>query len=359
MPIIITDADVKDLLTMRECIDAMAVAFSDFSNKKAVNRPRVRYLAEHPDPERRYFANIHVGAVPSAGMACVRAGSQIMRPPSPTNPRRVYENPGGFNWGIIILYSIETAEPLAFLHEFELSGLRVGATTGVALERLSRADASTLGLFGTGKQARNALEAALTVRPITSVRVYSPTREHLVDFTRRLARPDVEIVAADHPREVVEGADIVCCATSSMQPVFEGDWLTDGQCVVTVANSDVTNQRSEVDRTTFERASAIVINDWESVEENRQRELLDPLDAGSVARERVHELGDILTGKAEPDLSGVAYYKNNSGLAIQFAAAGGVLYRKAMARGECRTLPAEWFGTDLSAHYAAGFRPSP
>lgn len=54
----------------------MRVVFEDFSNGKAVNRPRMRDLAEHPDPERRYMANVHVGAVPSYGTAYVRAGSQ-------------------------------------------------------------------------------------------------------------------------------------------------------------------------------------------------------------------------------------------------------------------------------------------
>src|SRR5579862_6887760 len=82
MTIIITDDDVKRLLPMRDCIEAMRVAFRDFANGIAVNRPRMRYLAQHPDPERKYLANVHVGAVPSYGIACVRAGSQIIKPPS-------------------------------------------------------------------------------------------------------------------------------------------------------------------------------------------------------------------------------------------------------------------------------------
>ena len=75
---------------------------------------------------------------------------------------------------------------------------------------------------------------------------------------------------------------------------------------------------------------------------------------------------NVLTGKADvrqpgrgETTAGVIYYKNNSGLAIQFAAAGGFIYRKAVAEGRCRTIPTEWFGSDLSADYEAGFRPSP
>jgi alanine dehydrogenase len=366
MTIIITDEDVRRLLPMSECIEAMRVAFRDFADGSAVNRPRMRYLAKHPDPERRYMANVHVGAVPSAGMACVRAGSQILKPASATNDRRLYENPQAFNWGIVILYSLETAEPLAFLHEFFLSGMRVGATTAPAVDEIAREDARTLGLFGTGKQARSALEAIATVRPIDRVNVFSPHPEHREAFARETSRGGLTVTAVAEPRRVVAGADVVCCATAAMKPVLDGDWLEGGQLVVTIANSDVTNKRSEVDRRTYERASAIVINDWESVVDNDQTELLDPIKDGVISRDRVHELGDLLNGKVslkQPPRGDtddrIIYYKNNSGLAIQFAAAGGILYRKAIAEGSNKVIPTEWLGSDLSAYYKAGFRPSP
>jgi ornithine cyclodeaminase/alanine dehydrogenase-like protein (mu-crystallin family) len=126
----------------------------------------------------------------------------------------------------------------------------------------------------------------------------------------------------------------------------------------------VTNKRSEVDRRTYERAGALIINDWESVIDNDQTELLDPLKEGVIRREQIHELGDLLTRKAQVSAptdghAGIVYYKNNSGLAIQFAAAGGILYRKAIAEGNNKTIPTEWLGSDLSAYYKAGFRPSP
>ena len=366
MTIIITDEDVRRLLPMHECIEAMRVAFRDFADGSAVNRPRMRYLAKHPDPERKYMANVHVGAVPSSGIACVRAGSQILKPASATNDRRLYENPQAFNWGIVILYSLATAEPLALLHEFYLSGMRVGATTAAAVDEIAREDASTLGLFGTGKQARSALEAIAVVRPINRVNVYSPHAEHREAFAQEMSRDGLIVNAAADAHAAVAGADIVCCATAAMKPVFEGDWLQGGELVVSIANSDVTNKRSEVDRRTYERASSIIINDWESVVDNDQTELLDPIKEGVIDRDRVHELGDLLNGKIrvkQPPRGDkdnrIIYYKNNSGLAIQFAAAGGILYRKAVAEGSNKVIPTEWLGSDLSAYYKAGFRPSP
>jgi len=363
--IIITDEDVARHLTMRECIDAMATAFTDFSTGDAVNLPRVRYQARHPDPTRRYFANVHVGAVPSAGLACVRAGSQIIVPPSATNDRRLYENPRPFCWGIVILFDIETAEPLALMHEYQLSGMRVGATSGLAVEHIAPRDVKTLGLFGTGKQAGAAFDAITSVRDFERVVVFSPNEEHRQAFVAAKAKDaggKMDVIGALSPEDVVRGADVICCCTTAMTPVFDGDWLSDGQLVISIANSDSTNKkRSEVDETTYAKSRSLVVNDWESVIDNDQTELLEPLEAGLITRESIIELGDIVAGKVavKSGGDGIVYYKNNSGLAIQFAAAGRVVYDRVMAEGTNRQIPTEWLGTDLGALYEAGFRPSP
>jgi ornithine cyclodeaminase/alanine dehydrogenase-like protein (mu-crystallin family) len=154
-------------------------------------------------------------------------------------------------------------------------------------------------------------------------------------------------VAVDDPRAVVQGADIVCCATNSKQPVFKGEWLENGQMVITIANSDVLTARHEVDETTFARAGDIIINDWESVAANRQVELLGPIENGLVARGDVHELGDLVTGKAKlrRRTDGIVFYKNNTGLAMQFAACGAIIHRKLVAEGTNRTIPLDWFAS--------------
>jgi alanine dehydrogenase len=368
LTIIITDDDVKRLLPMKDCIEAMRVAFRDFSTGSAVNRPRMRYVAEHPDSDRKYFANIHVGAVPSYGVACVRAGSHIIKPTTEKDSRRMYENPNAFNSGLVLLYSVETAELLALLHEFHISGMRVGATSALAVDQVARPDASVLGLFGTGKQARAAFEAIVLVRPFKRVNVFSPNEDHRNAFVREMNRPDLEVVAVDSARSAVDGADVICCATSSLKPVFDGEWLKNGQFVVSIANSDITNRnkRSEVDLHTYTRASAIIVTDWESVISSDQTEILDPLAEGIIRQDQIHELKDIVAGKvvinqpARGSMSdGIIYFKNNVGIAIQFAAAGGFVYRRAVAEGSNKVIPSEWLGTDLSALYQAGFRPSP
>ncbi len=348
MAIVITDEDARRLLTMEECIEAMRVAFRDLGQGKAVAMPRLRYTIESPDPARRYFANVHIGAVASYGMSCVRAGSHFILDDDRASERRILSNPDPVNWSVIILYDLATAEPVAFLHESYLSGLRVGATTGAAVEALARDDAATLGLFGTGRQAASSLEAIRTIRPIRRVNVYSTNALRRAAFAERMGRDGCEVVAVSEPRAVIEGADIVSCATNTKNPVFDGDWLSPGQMVVSIVNSDVTGTRREVDETTFARADDIIINDRDSVHANRQVELLEPIEKGLVDEARVHTLADILAGKAEvkstPD--NIVYYKNNTGLALQFAAAGAIIYKKLSAEGTNRVIPREWLAAE-------------
>ena len=345
MAIIITDADAERLLSIPEAVEAMRVAFRDLSDGRAVNPPRLRYSAPTPDPARRYTANIHAGAVESAGVACVRAGSAFT-PAQQADGRKVTVA-DDVNYTIIILYDLRSGEPLAFMHETYLSGLRVGATSALAVSLAAREDAEVLGLFGTGMQAVPNCRAICAVRPMKQVRVYSPNPTHRAAFVKTMAGERFEVIAVDDPREVVRGAHVIACVTNSKVPVLKGEWLERGQMIVTIANSDVINARHEVDETTFARASEIIINDWDSVEANRQVELSGPLAKGLVKREQVHELGDIVAGKAalKRDPDGIVFYKNNTGLAMQFAACGAILHKKLSAEGTNRTIPTEWFAS--------------
>ena len=348
MAIIITDDDVRKNLSMAECIEAMQVAFRDYADGKARSLPRTRYQVETPDPNRKYLCNVHVGAVPSYGMACVRAGSLCMLTDGSSPDRKIKQNPEPVNWTVIILYDLATAEPVAFVHESHLSGMRVGATSGAAIDAIARDDVTELGLFGTGRQARAALDAVCAVRPIKRVRLFSPNQDHCERFVSLKARPGLAIDIIRDPHAVVAGADIVYCATNANSPLFDGDWLEPGQMVISVVNSDVNLKRTEVDETTFARATDIIVNDWASVEASGQIELLDPIEKGLVDRERVVELGAVLTGRAEvrQTSDNLVYYKNNTGLGMQFAAAGAVIYNKMKDQNTNREVPREWLASE-------------
>lgn len=361
--LLIADPDVKEVLRTEDIIDHMERAFAEEARGVAVNRPRTRYKVPPDRDSDGYMANIIPGAVPSSGVAALRYDSIVVRERVVEGLKRMdFPYPARRSWGFVLLFDLETAEPLAIIHDFSLSAMRVGATTGVAVRSLSREDSRVVGLFGSGNEAEQNLAAICAVRRVREARVFSVTREHRERFAREMTgRLDVQVRAVDNARAVVEGADIVMCATNASRPVFDGDWLAPGQFVATIVNSDGVHRRTEADETTFTRADLIVINNRETALHNQQREMLDLIDEGRIGWDRICELGEVLTGgnpgrKSDRD---VIYYKSNTGVGIQFAAAGAVIYEACKEKGLGRELPTEWFGADVGEWLDKGFMPSP
>lgn len=344
MTLILQSHEVQDLLPMDECIAAMEVALMEYAQGIAANHHRVRYRVPTPNPAVSYMANIIIGAVPRYNAAAIRVNNWP-RPAEGSTRQPMIQSHNSANF--FLLNSLETGELLAIIHDSAASP-RVGATSAVATKHLAREDSSTLGLFGSGREAKTHLTAIALVRPLRKVKVYSPNEEHRRSFAERMsAQLEIEVTAVNEPRAVVQDADIVCCATNASEPVFDGRWLGPGQFVITIVNTDVIGFKSEVDQTTFIRSERIFINDKESVFQNRQRELLDPIENGLFTWEKVQELGALVTGEAKGRESPeeLLYYKNNTGLGIQFAAAGAIIYQKAREKGIGQYIPSEWFGS--------------
>ena len=95
----------------------------------------------------------------------------------------------------------------------------------------------------------------------------------------------------------------------------------------------------------------VVVNDWASVESNGQVELLDPIARGLVDRTRVFELGDVLAGTVNVRQSSdnLVFFKNNTGLGMQFAAAGAVVYHKIKDQNSSKVVPREWLAAEKYA----------
>lgn len=361
--LLINDDEVRQVLKMRDCIEAMERAFAEEARGIAVNRPRVRYKVPPDLDKPGYMANIIAGAVPSSGVAALRYDSTIVQEHIIEGRKRMdFPSPKKRSWGFVLLFSLETGEPLALIHDFSLSAIRVGATTGVAHRALAKKDAKIVGLFGSGNEARRNLEAICSVCRIEHVKVYSLRREHREAFAAEMTQTlDVEIQPVSSPEAVVKGSDIVMCATNSSAPVFDGNWLEPGQFVTTIANTDGVHRRTEADATTMIRSDFIVLNSRETAIHNQQRELLDLIDEGKISWGKACDLGEILVGKhpGRTNDRQIIYYKSNTGVGIQFAAACALIYEECKKQGLGRELPTEWFGADLSAWMEKGFYPSP
>jgi len=105
----------------------------------------------------------------------------------------------------------------------------VGGGAGIGVKHLSRENSSIVGMLGLGGMARTFLEAFLAVRPIKTVKVYSPTKDHRERFAREMsAKHNIDVIAVDLPEEAVRSVDVLSTCTDSMVPTVRPEWLEPG-----------------------------------------------------------------------------------------------------------------------------------
>lgn len=350
--LLIDDDMIKQTLKMRPCIDAVRKAFIEEAKGIAVNLPRMRYKAPKERSPEAWQGNIICGALPSEGVAALRYNSGRIRLSSSEGGPGTYEHlyPDGMSWGMVLLSSLQTGELLAVLHDETLQAMRVGATTGAAVDALAKSGASRVGILGSSIQAETNLEAMSCVRKIEDVKVFSPSAAHRKEYASKMSgKLGVNVLAVDEAKKVFGGADIILCATNALKPVFDGRWLEAGQTLITLATTSSVLSRSEADEVAFTRSDRIVLNSYATAVSNNQRELLDLLESGKLSKDRVVNLGEVLAGtKAgrESDEQ-IMFYRSNGGVGIQFAATGSLVYKSCREKGAGREIPSEWFGTPM------------
>ncbi len=235
---------------------------------------------------------------------------------------------------VVTVIDPETGRPLALLEGASLTAIRTGAGSGAATELLARSDATRLGIFGSGVQARTQLEAVCAVRPIEAIGVYSPNRRHAERFADEMSGSSVfewQVTIAESPQELVARSEVICTATTSAIPVFNGADVLPGTHINAVGS--FTSEMQEVDAETIRR-SLVVVDSREAVLAEAG-DLIVPLQRGEITEDHLHaELGELVNGtragRSDPDQ--ITYFKS-VGLAVQDAAAAGLALRRAEALG--------------------------
>ena len=130
---------------------------------------------------------------------------------------------------LVVWFDAATGRPLALLDGAAVTAMRTGAASGVGSRLLARTDAETLAVIGAGGQAEWQIRAVIAARPIRRVLVYARDAARRHAFAVRMARvTGVDVAAAPDAESAVRDADIVCCATTSHEPVFDAAWLRPG-----------------------------------------------------------------------------------------------------------------------------------
>lgn len=291
------EADVLRHLPMADCIGLMRTAFERLASGEAINHPRRRLIL----PTR---AVLHY----MAGSDGRYFGAKVYS----TRPG----NPPHF---LFLLYRAADAELLAVIEANHLGQIRTGAASGYATALLARPDSRTLGVIGSGFQARTQVEAIRTAMPgIERVRIWSRSQEKREAFAK-----DVGAEAMDSAEAAVRGADIVVTATSSAEPVIEDAWIAPGTHVNAMGSNQA--RRRELPGELVRRADVVVAD---SVEQSRME--AGDLILAEVDWNRVIELKDVASGRSGRTRPEEVTIFNSVGLAVEDAIAAGWVYERAL-----------------------------
>lgn len=128
-----------------------------------------------------------------------------------------------------LLCDAQTGQPRAILDGMELTVRRTAAASALASRYLSRSDASTLLMVGTGKLAPSLIAAHASVRSLSRVLVWGRRRQAAEDVRASLVGATYSVTVVDNLESAVRQADIVSCATLATEPLIRGAWLREGQ----------------------------------------------------------------------------------------------------------------------------------
>jgi ornithine cyclodeaminase/alanine dehydrogenase-like protein (mu-crystallin family) len=306
-------AEITEAVPVGRLLDAVEAAFRDVAAGRDQSPPRLRVP----------LANGDLLLMPG-----VREGG------SGSSVKLVTVLPGNAARGlptvqaVVIWLDGETGTPAAVLDGTTVTAMRTGAASGVATRLLARDDAAVLALLGTGGQAAWQVRAVLAARPIRELRIYSRNVASCERFAAEMARElgdGVRVGAARSAREAVTAADVVCCATTSSQPVFDASWLRPGAHVNGVGAFRL--GMVELPPELFARAALVAVDSRQAALAEAG-DLAAAIDGGLLGADAFVEIGTIgRDWAATRDREAITVFKS-VGLAIQDVAAGELVVRR-------------------------------
>ena len=319
MPVLLSEQDVRIVLSMRDLIDAMESALARFSSRE-VTQP-LRSVIEVG------LQKAFVGVMPAFISEPAALGTKVV---SVFGSNAAVGLPT--HLATIVLLDPMTGELLAIMDGRFITEARTAAVSAVATKHLARADASRLAIVGSGVQARSHLEAIAMVRPLHDIRVWSPSQDHRAAFAREMRpRVNAPIAVAASARDAVDGADLIVLATASREPVVRSEWIAQGAhiCAVGACRPDQREMETELVR----RGRVFVDSREGALAE--AGDIVIPLKSGAFNETHLSgELGEVVvgtvTGRTSP--TDVTIFKS-LGMAVEDVAAAHLAYIKAAERG--------------------------
>lgn len=234
----LNNADVLQVLTMADCVRVHEEGEVELAKGELAARPRFDTITSTPSPEHHYRWGTVEAASKSLQTQAIRLKSDIVyyeRSGDSLVEEKYAGRPGLF-CGLVMLFDTSNGEPLAIIQDGELQQARVGAKNALGVKYLARENSKTVGMLGSGGQAKSHLEAFATVRPIERCNVFSPTKANRERYASEMSdKLGIEVVAVDSAEEALDGADIISCNTNSMKPILFPEMVKPGMHITVVS----------------------------------------------------------------------------------------------------------------------------
>jgi alanine dehydrogenase len=316
MPVLLlTEDEVRQLLTMDMALEAVELGLRKLALDEAVNIARARAQTDHVMLHSMSAAAKTLGFMGYKCYATSRRGTH-------------------FHVG---LYDGRSGSLLALIQADYLGQVRTGAASGVATQYMARHDAAEVGIFGSGKQARTQLQAVCKVRKVRRIQVYSPNEERRRRFADDMTTVcQCEVQPVPRPEMAAEDKDIVITATTSREPVLNGNWISEGTHLNVIGSNFL--GKAEVDAVCVRRCASIIVDskDQARIEAG---DFVQALEEGSIHWADIHELGQVIVGRytGRAHAEDVTMFKS-LGIAIEDIAVAARVYQKALETGAGRTI---------------------
>jgi alanine dehydrogenase len=315
--LLLSEADVKSLLTMPTAIEAVENSFRRLGDGSALLHSRQRLHL----PSKSY---LHY-------MAAADGVSGYMG-------LKIYTSSGKGLRFLVTLFSVESGDLLALIEADFLGQMRTGAASAVATRYLARENSRTLGIIGTGLQARTQLQAITEIRKLQEIRVFGRDAGRREKFAKEMSDAlKTPVAAATSAEGAVRDADIVVTSTTSTTPVLEGKWLKPGVHINAIGANFP--QKRELDARAVERCDVIVVDSSEQ-SKLEAGDLIQVFGQDEARWTGVRELAEIAAGKASGRTSPdeITLFKSN-GVATEDVVVAGRIFEIARERGMGREVP--------------------
>ncbi len=318
MAVLLTEHDVRAVLSMNDLIAAMETALERFSARAA--RQPLRTVVEAGGHGFYGVMPAYLEGPPALGtkLVSVYHGNAARGLPS--------------HLATIVLHDPETGALMAVMDGRYITEARTAAVAGASAKHRAREDARVLAILGTGVQARSHAEALTKVRRFDEIRIWGRSADHAAALAADLS-PSIRthVDAVPSARDAVDGADVIALVTASPEPVLRREWVRDGAHICAVGACRP-NQR-EMD-TALVKAARLFVDSREGALAEAG-DIVIPIKEGAFDASHIAaELGEVFGGRAAGRRSAgeITIFKS-LGMAVEDVAAARLAFERASERG--------------------------